>query len=91
ADTIERIKRISTEISSAVEQQGAATREIARNVQQAAQGTHQVSGTIIGVTESARTTEDEAQQVLVSANQLSESSERMQREVWEFLSSVRAA
>src|SRR5665647_673069 len=41
--TIEKLSEISSTIAAAVEEQGAATQEISRNVQQAAQGTVQVS------------------------------------------------
>ena len=41
--TIERLSEISSAIAAAVEEQGAATQEISRNVQQAAHGTQQVS------------------------------------------------
>ena len=41
--TIEKLSEISSTIAAAVEEQGAATQEISRNVQQAAQGTQQVS------------------------------------------------
>ncbi|MDZ5645953.1 HAMP domain-containing methyl-accepting chemotaxis protein [Nitrospirillum sp. BR 11828] len=87
---IEQIRGISTAISSAVEEQGAATMEIARNVQQAAQGTHQVSDAIAGVTESSTTTGTMAQQVLTSAGELSDNSENLRQEVQVFLTSVRA-
>jgi transcription elongation factor Elf1 len=40
--TIEKLSEISSTIAAAVEEQGAATQEISRNVQQAAQGTQQV-------------------------------------------------
>ena len=43
--TIEKLSEISSTIAAAVEEQGAATQEISRNVQQAAQGTQQVSPT----------------------------------------------
>jgi methyl-accepting chemotaxis protein len=43
SSTIERLSEISSTIAAAVEEQGAATQEISRNVQQAAQGTQQVS------------------------------------------------
>jgi methyl-accepting chemotaxis protein len=43
--TIGRISEIATTIASAVEEQGAATQEISRNVQQAAAGTMQVTST----------------------------------------------
>ena len=42
--TIGQISEISTAIAAAVEQQGTATQEIARNVQQAAQGAIEVGG-----------------------------------------------
>ena len=41
--TIGRISEIATTIAAAVEEQGAATQEISRNVQQAAEGTAQVA------------------------------------------------
>src|SRR5690606_41209346 len=46
--TIKEIAQIATTIAGAVEQQGAATQEIARNVQQAAAGTRAVSSNIAG-------------------------------------------
>ncbi|HKX11259.1 MAG TPA: methyl-accepting chemotaxis protein [Stellaceae bacterium] len=47
--TIGRISEVSTGVASAKEEQGAATREIARNTQGAARGTHEVSPNIGGV------------------------------------------
>lgn len=88
---IDEIETISTTISAAVEQQGAATSEIAHNVQRAAQRTRQVSVTIGGVSESAEATGAAAVQVLSSAGQLSENADRLRREVLEFLASVKAA
>ncbi|MFX4470361.1 hypothetical protein ABTA54_19850, partial [Acinetobacter baumannii] len=43
SDTIARLSEISSTVAAAVEEQGAATQEISRNVQQAAQGTQRVS------------------------------------------------
>ena len=48
-DTIGRMSEIASTIASAVEEQGAATQEISRNVQQAAQGTMEVSSNITDV------------------------------------------
>ena len=45
SSTIDRLSEISSAIAAAVEEQGAATQEISRNVQQAAHGTQQVSPT----------------------------------------------
>ncbi len=47
--TIGRLSEISSAIASAVEEQGAATREISRNIQHAAQGTEQVAPSIVDV------------------------------------------
>ena len=47
--TIGRISEIATVIAAAVEEQGAATSEITRNVQQAATGTSQVAGNVTNV------------------------------------------
>ncbi len=52
--TIGSINEIATVIASAVEEQGSATREIARNVQEAAQGTGEVSSNIVGVNAARR-------------------------------------
>ena len=49
ARIIGQIDQVATGIASAVEEEGAATKEIARNVQQAATGTHEVSSNIGGV------------------------------------------
>ena len=64
--TIGRINEIATTIASAVEEQGAATQEIARNVQQAARDT-EVSANITGVTQAAGETGAAASQVLGAA------------------------
>ena len=89
-DTIEQVRQISTGISTAVEEQGAATLEIARNVQQAAHGTREVSTSIGGVTQAAATTGAAAQQVLSSSNELTHHSERLRTELGNFLTQVRA-
>ena len=47
--TIAEINEVTTAIAAAVEEQGAATREIARNIQHAAGGTTEVSSNIVGV------------------------------------------
>ena len=51
--TIGEVSRIATAIAAAVEEQGAATQEIARNIHEAATGTHQVSVSIAGVSHGA--------------------------------------
>ena len=91
SDTIERLSEISSAIAAAVEEQGAATQEISRNVQQAAQGTHEVSANIADVQRGATATGSASSQVLSAAQTLSADSDRLRREVSQFLDSVRAA
>jgi methyl-accepting chemotaxis protein len=89
--TIGRVSEISTAIASAVEEQGAATQEISRNVQQAAQGTTEVSSNIGGVTAAAEQTGTAAGQVLSSAGELQKNGSTLKSQVDEFLRTVRAA
>ena len=74
-----------------MEEQGAATQEISRNVQQAAGGTEQVSANITDVQRGATETGSASAQVLSAARSLSGDSNRLKAEVSEFLGSVRAA
>ena len=78
-------------IASAVEEQSAATQEIARNCQEAAKGTGEVSGTITQVNQAANDTGAAATQVLSAATELSSMSEGLRKTVDEFLQTVRAA
>ena len=90
-DTIGRMSEISSTIAAAVEEQGAATQEISRNVQEAAKGTMQVSSNIVEVQRGAGETGSASSQVLSAAQSLSVESNRLKREVDNFLTSVRAA
>jgi methyl-accepting chemotaxis protein len=89
--TIKKIDEIATTIAAAVEEQGAATQEIARNVQQASAGTQEVSGNIGGVSKAAAETGAAAAQVLSASDELSQQSEKLRRQVHQFLADVRAA
>ena len=88
---IQAISQVATAIAAAVEQQGAATQEIVRNVSQAAIGTGEVTGTIAGVARAAEETGAAAAQVLGAASELSHQSEHLNAEVTRFLDTVRAA
>jgi methyl-accepting chemotaxis protein len=90
-DTIARMSEIASAIASAIEEQGAATREISGNVQQAAHGTQQVSANIVDVQRGAGQTGSASAQVLTAAKSLSNESGRLKLEVGRFLASVRAA
>ena len=89
--TIERISEITTSISAAVEEQGAATQNIAHGVQAAAGGTLEVAENIERVARDAGATETTSGQMLQSAKALSEVSIHLRDAVEEFLDSVRAA
>jgi methyl-accepting chemotaxis protein len=89
--TIEHISEIATTIAAAVEEQGAATQEIARNIGEASKGTTRVASTIVEVTQGAAETGSASSQVLASAQQLAGESNRLKVEVDKFLATVRAA
>jgi methyl-accepting chemotaxis protein len=89
--TIGRISEISSTIAAAVEEQGAATQEIARNVGEAAKGTAQVATNITDVNRGASETGSASAQVLSSAQSLSTESNRLKLEVQRFLNTVRVA
>ena len=74
-----------------MEEQGAATQEIVRNVSQAAAGTDEVTSNIAGVARASEETGAAAAQVLGAAGELSRQSEHLGVEVSRFLGSVRAA
>ncbi len=89
--TIGAINEIATAIASAVEEQGAATREIAENVRQAADGTTAVSTNIAEVTQASGEVGTAATRMLDSVARLSKHSDHLRREVASFLATVRAA
>ena len=91
SETIGRINETAATIASAVEQQGAATREISRNITESARGTQNVSDHIGGVSEAARETGTAATRVLSSADGLSRSGQTLREQVAAFLREVRAA
>ena len=91
SSTIAEINQIVATFASAIEEQGTATTEIARNVQQAALGTQEVSDNIIGVTRAASETGAAASQALGVAGELSNQSNALLTEVDGFLAEVRAA
>jgi predicted transcriptional regulator len=85
------IRQVATFIASAIEEQGAATAEISRNVQEAASGTQLVSANIITVSQAANQTGAAAAQVLGASSDLAQQSVRLKSQVEQFLSGIRAA
>jgi methyl-accepting chemotaxis protein len=90
-ETIGLMSEISSTIAAAMEEQGAATQEISRNIQRAAQGTTQVGSNITDVQRGANETGSASAQVRSAAQSLSSESNRLKLEVGKFLNSVRAA
>jgi methyl-accepting chemotaxis protein len=90
ADTIGRIDQIAATIAAAVEEQGAATQEIARSVEQAASGARDVSENVSVVSQSVDETGRMAGGLLEAASELSQQADLMDREVRGFLERVRA-
>ena len=89
--TIGQMNEITGSIATAVEQQGAATNEIARSVQQAAQGAQGVMQNIAGVREASVQVDAAATLVLNAAARLTSQSEQLETETGKFLGSIRAA
>jgi methyl-accepting chemotaxis protein len=89
--TIGDINGIAAAIVAAVEEQGATTAAVARNVQQAAQGTNEVTTNIAAVLQAAEVSSSAATQVLSSASELARQSETLRGEVRKFVDHVRAA
>ena len=88
---IDKMSEIATTVAAAVEEQGAATAEIARNIQQAASGTQNVSNNIVGVSNAANQTGETASDVLQSSDGLAAELEALSNEVGRFLARIKAA
>ncbi|SMF09707.1 Methyl-accepting chemotaxis protein [Tistlia consotensis] len=87
---IEEMNEISASIAGAVEEQNAATEEIAQTVERAAHGTKTATEGIAEVNRSAVESGSAAEQVLISARELSRESEGLRGQVDSFLANVRA-
>ena len=89
--TIGEMSGIAAGIATAVQEQSAATREIASSVQQVAAGTQEVSSSVAGMNESAAATGGAASELLGATEELNAESQRLRREVDQFLAQIRAA
>ncbi len=89
--TIGEINDVTTAIAAAVEEQGAATREIARNIQHAAGGTSEVSSNIVGVSTASAEAGAAATQVLDASAELRREADMLRTEIDVFLTNIRAA
>jgi len=89
--TIIGINEIATGLASAVEQQRAATQEIARNVEGASRGGAEVSLTITTVNDLAGRTDGTARELTGTVGTLSHQTGQLSAEVRQFLARIRAA
>ncbi|KAA5607200.1 chemotaxis protein [Roseospira marina] len=89
--TIALVREISEAIAAAVEEQCAATREIARNVGSASAATDDVASTITNVREMAHETGSAAAEVQTSAADLARQSEELRAKVDSFLEAIRSS
>ncbi len=88
--TIADMSSITSAISAAVEEQDAATQEISRNMQQAANGTEIVSGHVAGVAGSIDEAGNAAQTVLGASDGLQNEARVLQEEVVKYLERARS-
>ncbi len=89
--TMHEVDGFTTAIAAAVEEQGAATEEISRNVQMAAQGTGELTGNVAGVTGAIGKTSRAADEVLDASSKLGSQASALRDEVDRFLADVAAA
>jgi methyl-accepting chemotaxis protein len=88
---IGEVNEVATAIAAAVQQQGAATQEITRSTQFAAQGTKNVSDNITGVKTDADAAAAAADHVKDASETLESQSQHLGNQVTEFLGRIRAA
>lgn len=88
---IGRISEIAVTVVNSIAEQGATSKNIASNLQEAAARTSQVAASATEVTNGAKETGGASMQVLMSAELLSRESARLRRELGSFLGRVQAA
>ena len=89
--TVSRMNEITSSVAAAVDEQGAATREIAGNIQQAAGGAQQVSQNVAAAQRAVAETKTVAAGVLDAAGSVTRETAELRGEVERFLADVRAA
>lgn len=87
---IQTIAQSTAIVAAAAEEQGAATTEISRNIQEASTGTQEISANIGGVSEASQETGRMSADVLSASNELSHQAEILKGEVNKFISSIRS-
>jgi methyl-accepting chemotaxis protein len=85
SEVIARISDIQNTIASAVEEQTATTNEITRHVTEAATGANEIAASITGVAQAAHDTSSGAASTQVSARDLAELADELNRSVLRFV------
>ncbi len=88
-EAIGRVQETSSAIAAAIEEQGAATREIAGNASQTAQDVNLVSSTVSEVKEGAKGNVERAQGVLAASDDLQEQAEKLNTQLHTFVDKLR--
>jgi methyl-accepting chemotaxis protein len=88
-ETIGKIDNIASAITAAVKEQDAATGEIARNAEQAAMGTGDVTNNIRGVSDAASQAGQVCAEVLLAAAELSRQAETLRQELEQVAAGIR--
>lgn len=91
ASTLQQLRGLSHIVATAVEEQGSATRDIAANTQQVANGTVAVTENISGVGHAAEMTGAASTQLMGLAGALTGQASELQREVGAFIDRLKAA
>jgi methyl-accepting chemotaxis protein len=89
-ETIRQIDELSTAISAAIEEQGAATQEIARNVEEAAGNTDDISRLMGGVADAAAQTDTVAHDQQNAVADLNERNRQLNEAIQKFIRDVAA-
>ena len=89
-DVNARSNEVTSSIQTAIQQQGEATTEISQSILQVAAGSTEVAGNITRLVDGADETGEAGEQVLEAANELSQVSAKLKRDIEGFLSAVRS-
>jgi methyl-accepting chemotaxis protein len=89
AGAIQALEALTSSTSSAMVEQGAATREIAARILKAAEGTRMLSGTVSEVSKAIEETNDRAEAMRAASGELSVQSVTLAEDVMQFFATLR--
>lgn len=90
-DVVGQVEVIGSAIAAAAEEQDAATREVTRGINEASDGTRQISANIEAVTDAARDAGRAANEVLDASGLLSANASALRERIVHFIEEVKAA